>query len=37
MIENIPESFKSKLIEDAMKEILKDREMLKKFRNEMGK
>ncbi len=35
MIENAPESFKSKLIENVLKEILKDPEMLKKFRNEL--
>jgi len=35
MIEAAPESFKSKLIENVLEEILKDPEMLKKFRNEM--
>ena len=37
MLEAAPESFKSKLIENVLEEILKDPEMLKKFRNEMGK
>ncbi|WP_287954759.1 site-specific integrase [Acidiplasma sp.] len=36
MIENAPESFKSKLIENVLEEILKDPEMLKKFRNEVN-
>ena len=35
MIENAPESFKSKLIENVLEEILKDPELLKKFRNEL--
>ncbi len=35
MIEAAPESFKAKLIENVLDEILKDPEMLKKFRNEM--
>ena len=37
MIEDAPASFKSKLIENVLEEILKDPEMLKKFRDEMGK
>ncbi|KPV47655.1 MULTISPECIES: site-specific integrase [Acidiplasma] len=37
MIENAPESFKSKLIENVLEEILKDPELLNKFRNEMNK
>jgi integrase len=37
MIEAAPESFKAKLIENVLDEILKDPEMLKKFRNEMNK
>ena len=37
MIEAAPESFKAKLIENVLEEILKDPEMLKKFRNEMNK
>ena len=36
MIEVAPASFKSKLIENVLEEILKDPELLKKFRNEMG-
>ncbi|KQB36495.1 site-specific integrase [Acidiplasma cupricumulans] len=35
MIENAPESFKAKLIENVLEEILKDPEMLKKFRTEL--
>ena len=35
MIEAAPESFKSKLIENVLEEILKDPELLKKFRNEI--
>ena len=37
MIDAAPESFKAKLIENVLEEILKDPELLKKFRNEMGK
>ncbi|AAT42947.1 site-specific integrase [Picrophilus oshimae] len=37
MIENAPESFKSKLIENVLEEILKDPELLNKFRSEIGK
>ena len=36
MIENAPESFKSKLIENVLEEILKDPELLNKFRNEVN-
>ena len=32
---NAAESFKSKLIENVLEEILKDPELLKKFRNEI--
>ena len=35
MIEASPESFKAKLIENVLEEILKDPDMLKKFRNEL--
>ena len=35
MIEAAPKSFKAKLIENVLDEILKDPEMLKKFRNEI--
>ena len=35
MIENAPESFKYKLIENVLEEILKDPEMLNRFRNEL--
>ncbi len=35
MIENAPESFKSKLIENVLEEILKDPELLNKFRDEL--
>ncbi|WP_287950100.1 hypothetical protein [Acidiplasma sp.] len=34
-IEAAPESLKSKLIENVLEEILKDPDMLKKFRNEL--
>ncbi len=37
MIESVTESFKSKLIENVLEEILKDPKLLKKFRNEMEK
>ena len=37
MIEDAPASFKAKLIENVLEEILKDPELLKKFRNEMNK
>ena len=37
MIDAAPESFKAKLIENVLEEILKDPDLLKKFRNEMGK
>jgi integrase/recombinase XerD len=36
MIDAAPESFKAKLIENVLEEILKDPELLRKFRNEMG-
>ena len=35
MIEAAPESFKAKLMENVLEEILKDPDMLKKFRNEI--
>ena len=37
MIEAAPESFKAKLMENVLEQILKDPDMLKKFRNEMSK
>ncbi len=37
MLEAAPESFKSKLIENVLEEILKDPSLLEKFRNEIGK
>ena len=37
MIDAAPESFKAKLMENVLEEILKDPEMLKKFRDEMNK
>ena len=37
MIEAAPESFKAKLMENVLEEILKDPETLKKFRDEMNK
>jgi integrase/recombinase XerD len=36
MIEAAPASFKAKLMENVLEEILKDPELLRKFRNEMG-
>jgi hypothetical protein len=37
LIEKAPEAFKTQLIENALEEILKDSDLLKKFRNEMNK
>jgi len=37
ILEKAPEGFKSKLIEEILEEILKDPELLKKFRNENNK
>ncbi len=36
MIENAPESFKARLIENILEEILKDPGLLEKFRNEIN-
>ena len=35
LIQKTPEAFKSKLIENVLEEILKDPELLNKFRNEI--
>jgi len=36
LIEKAPQAFKSKLIENVLEEILKDPELLNKFRNEIN-